>query len=209
MSIILGVVDNNFHIIPPAGGFGGIKACRLSNYTGDALVITNINPDYPGQEYLLPFQQSVYQIENIRQPPSLSAYVLGQDFSTSNVLVEWSTEPLIDFPGTYPANLTQAFLASAGAPAFEVHTLAVPDDGATHEIPAEARRISLSFINNGTVDLRYAAFDSGWTGRPILPVGDARTVDTVQAVYFRVATPMGGDGQVQWLMTRFGSPPVT
>lgn len=214
MAIVLGTVDDNFNIVPPQGGFGGIDGCRLSNYTGDALIITNIDTERPGQQYLMPFQQMVYKIENLRQAPSLDALTLGQDFSTSDVLVEWSTEALHDFPGIYPCTLVQAALAGSAAPAWENHQLAVPADGTTVSIVADARRISMSFMNDGTEKLMWSYADNGWGGsggggRPSLDVGSGRQLDTKAQVFFRIFNDTGStDGHLQWFETRYGSVPI-
>lgn len=204
MAIVLGAVDDNFNIIPPQGGFGGIDGCRIANYTGDALIITNIDTERPGQQYLMPFQQMVYRIENLRQPPSIDALILGRDFSTSQVLVEWSTEALNDFAGVYPVDLTQAALtAGLAAPQWGTHTLTVADDGATHTIPADTKRVSLTLINRGTKNVQLSAWDSGWPhpNRFIAP-GEGRAIPTLAAVYTRVAAG-DGDQIVEWFETRY------
>lgn len=208
MAVVLGqAVQQGSAVVitPPEGGFGGIEAVRLSNYTSDALILTNIDTDRPGQEYLLPFQQNVYRQKNVRQAPQIEAVILGNDFQTSSVLVEWSTEPLADFPGTYPVELTPALTSGVAAPAWENHGLHVLDDGTTYSIPAEPRRVSLTIINHGPAPVQLSHADNSWPHpHKVMAVGEGRTIDTTAVVYFRVQ-PGDGDVWVEWMETRYGN----
>jgi hypothetical protein len=188
VALVLGkatLVGNAVTLSPPEGGFGGVTAVRLTNYTGDVLIITNISSDAPGQEYLMPFQQNVYHIENVRTPPQVVGQQLGATFATATLLVEWSNDPLKDFPGTYPTALTQAGIISSAAPKFNVAELAIPGDSATHSIPANGARTGLSFVGDGTNAVEWNDADTGWGTNPQVAAGTGRTVDTASAVYFR------------------------
>jgi hypothetical protein len=188
VSIVLGkatLTGNAVTLSPPEGGFGGITAARITNYTGDVIIITNISSDSPGQEYLMPFQQNVYHIENVRTPPTAAGVQLGAAFATATLLVEWSNDPLKDFPGTYPTALTQAGIISSAAPKFNVAEVAIPADAATHTIPANPARTGLSFIVDGANAVEWNDVDSGWGTNPQAASGTGRTVDTASAVYFR------------------------
>ena len=184
--IVLGtatVQGNAVVITPPEGGFGGIKAVRLSNYTSDALILTNISSDSPGQEYLMPFQQSVYHIENVRTPPKVVGVTLGSSFSTASLLIEWSTEPLTDFPGTYPTAISQAPIN----PTTATDGVVVMGASATGQIPASAR-LSTTFYNVGP-GVVYWSVNSGTTLGPTtsasLPVGSGVTIDGGGIVYLK------------------------
>ena len=201
--IVLGVATvagNNVTITPPEGGFGGILGARLSNYTGDVLIVTNINSDAPGQEYLLPFQQNVYKVENVRQPPKVTGQQLGSSFPTASLLVEWSTDPLTDFPGTYPVALTQAGLYGVASPAWDVHEVAVPT-GSTTTIPANSLRTSLTVYNDGSQPIEWSNVDSGWGSNAQIAAGSGRTVDTTAAIYLR--STAAGASSVQYYETHY------
>lgn len=203
MSLVLGkavLAGNAVTLSPPEGGFGGITAVRLTNYTGDVLILTNISSDSPGQEYLMPFQQNVYHIENVRTPPQVVGQQLAAAFATATLLVEWSNDPLKDFPGTYPTALTQAGIISSAAPKFNVAAVAIPNDAATHTIPANGARTSMSFFVDGANAVEWNDADSGWGTNPQVQVGSGRTVDTTQAVYLRA---VGGATSVQYWETAY------
>ena len=187
-------------IQPPEGGFGGVKGVRLSNYTGDVIILTNVNSEEPGQEYLLPFQQNVYHIENVRTPPRALGQSLGSSFPTATLLAEWSTEPLTDFPGTYPVALTQAGILGAASPKFNVVELAVPT-GSTTIVPANPLRTSLTIFNDGSQAIEWNEADSGWGSNPQIAAGSGRTVDTTAAVYLRATA--AGASSVQYYETTY------
>lgn len=159
----------------PTGGFGGIEAARISNYTGELLEMFNVTGDAPtSTQYLLPFQSNVFQMHNVRQPPIIVAAGLGTSFDTEAVLVEWSTDPRIDFPGTYPVGLTEAALLATGNKAYNVRvdvaagaaTLAyhgqafalVPPTVTATELllPVNDQRLDATIVNEGTTILRYS-----------------------------------------------------
>ncbi len=206
MTILIGsarTVNGQVTITPPAGHSGSIHAVRLSNYSGELLILTNMYSERPGREYLVPFQQMVYQIFNFQEVPTIVGILLGTAFDTARLLVEWSTEPLADFPGRYPVDLTQADLSGIGgaAPSWEVFELPVPNDAASHSIPAQITRSSLTFFNDGAVNVAYRAVDTGWgVNDPVILPGSGRTVNTTAAVFFRSL----GAGSIQWFATGFG-----
>jgi hypothetical protein len=197
MSIVLGaavLTGNAVTITPPEGGFGGVTAVRLSNYTGDALIVTNINSESPGQEYLLPFQQNVYHIENVRTPPKVVAQVLGSGFPTQSLLVEWSNDPLQDFPGTYPASITQAPIN----PANTQDGVVVMAANANGQIPASTSRLSTTFFNTGPGVVFWSTKSTTVLGAATsaqLPVGAGVTLDG-GAVVFMLADASGAS--VSW-----------
>lgn len=204
MSVVLGqatVSGSKVNFTPPEGGFGGILAVRLGNYTGDVIVLTNINSDSPGQEYLLPFQQNVYHIENVRNPPTAVGIALGANFATASLLVEWSTDPLHDFPGTYPTSLTQAGVLSTAASAWSVNELAVPNSATTVTIPANSLRTSLTVFVDGANAVEFSNVDSGWGTNPQIAAGTGRTIDTTAAVFFRHTGATASS--VQWFDTHY------
>lgn len=145
--IILGtaaVVGSKVQINFPTG-FGGIQAVRLTNYTADVIVLQDITGAGDGsQEYLMPFQTSVYESVSTRTPPTAYGQTLGTGFATSQLFVEWSTDPTADFPGTYPSALTEAPLA----PSNSTDGVIVLAANATGSIPA-GNRLSTTFYNNG------------------------------------------------------------
>lgn len=95
------LVGNRVQIIPPQG-FGAINGLRLTNNTGQLLLIDNISSTGQGEEFLFPQEQMVYHTRNISRVPEASGYYSGIGFSTPNLFVEWSDDSVNDFIGTYP-----------------------------------------------------------------------------------------------------------
>lgn len=133
-------------VIQPPTGFSGVQAVRLTNYTADVIILQNITGTGEGsQEYLMPFQTNVYKVDSVRTPPTATGKSLGVAFGSSSLLVEWSTEPTADFPGTYPSALTEAPVA----PSNSTDGVVVMAANATGNIAAGSR-LSTTFYNNGT-----------------------------------------------------------
>lgn len=105
-------------------GFGTARGIRLSNFTGDSLILTNISGVDQSQEYLAPQTQMVYPTDNIGATPTIVGYSYGSEQIAQNLLVEWSTEPNADFIGTYPAALPAAISATGiGSSIFDSGTI--------------------------------------------------------------------------------------
>lgn len=186
--IVLGsatVEGSDVVIDPPVGQFGGVKAVRLTNYSPDAIKLGNVTgKNAGGQEYLMPFQQNVYGIESVRNPPTALGVVLGSGFNTESLFVEWSTEPEIDFPGTYPTALTQAPIVPAASTADGVVVMAA---GANGQIPAQ-NGTDLTFYNNGTGVVYWSRDSSTVLGAGTsaqLAVGSGVTVGAGNIVYLK------------------------
>lgn len=86
-------------------GFGTTRGVRLSNYTTDVLILTNISSVDQSQEYLPPQTQMVYPSVNVGILPTVTGVTLPAASIAANLFVEWSTDPTNDFVGTYPAAL--------------------------------------------------------------------------------------------------------
>lgn len=193
MAVVLGdaqLQGSVVNISPPEGAFGGIEAVRLSNYTGAALILTDIDAEQPGQQYLMPFQQMVYKIQNFRQPPKITALFLGSDFDTETLLVEWSTSALADFPGVYPCTLTQADISAPDAPDIARVTLRHLNGVDTEIVTANARRHSVTVVNAGTTGILWNSKDD-FTDQPTIAPGSGRTMEYKGALYFMSDAPGG------------------
>ena len=135
-------------------GFNTVVAVRLTNYTSDVLVLTNINGRGQGQEYLMPLQQMVYLFPNVTQVPLIRGLQLGADIPASALLVEWSLDvgdgaPDTDFPGTYPTQVTAPATVGTGfAILASVHTFA--DTITTFIVPANPKRVTVTLINQSS-----------------------------------------------------------
>src|ERR1035437_5611859 len=95
------IVGNRVQIIPPQG-FGAINGLRLTNNTGQLLLVDNISSTGQGEEFLFPQEQMVYHTRNISRAPEAFVYCSGIGFTPGNLFVEWSDDAVNDFIGTYP-----------------------------------------------------------------------------------------------------------
>lgn len=93
-------------------GFGTARGVRLSNFTGDTLILTDISGTSQSQEYLAPQTQMVYPTANVGNTPFVLGYSYPPSQVAANLLVEWSTDPDADFIGTYPASLPTGITTS-------------------------------------------------------------------------------------------------
>ena len=206
MSITVGqaVVEGNKVVIkPPNLGTGAARAIRLTNYTANVLILTNIDGQTQSQEYLLPLQQMVYETINVTTVPTVAVLDIGGAIVTPpTVLVEWSTDPLKDFTGTYPTVIG----APSGAPYLYVTQLVVNNNGSAFtffdymQIEANPFRRALTLINNTQLDstddqLLYSQNPDLFTvdsptelGAPIAR-GSGRTFEATATLYF------GGEGR--------------
>jgi hypothetical protein len=112
------VIAGQYVQINAPQGFGAINGLRLTNYTGQTVLVNNIASVGQSQEYLFPQQQMVYHTRNISRPPTAQGFLTHAAFSPNLLYVEWSDDSINDFIGTYPAFLP-APLASPdlGSPA--------------------------------------------------------------------------------------------
>lgn len=167
--------------LPPPAGFNTVQAVRLSNYCNGALIVGNIGTSNQ-QLLLMPVQQNVYAAPNTTQPLKLSS-LSGTDTPAgiaANVLVEYSTEPNVDFAGyTYPAQLSvpsqvvaQAIFAQ-GVPNVLLQDQLISLPGAFTVVPGQSlpavpigRYASLVVQLNGTLPVIRAQFDQNpaWSG---------------------------------------------
>jgi hypothetical protein len=182
-------------ITPPTLGFGAVRAVRLTNYTANVLIVSNISGIDQSQEYLLPLQQMVYESLNTSGVPSISVKDIGAAISAPpTVLVEWSTDPLPDFPGTYPTTIGEP----SGAPYLYADSgLIQQDTGISFNymsIGQNPFRTSLTIVNNNY----GAGFDGivSWYGGTVppssalagavIPAGGGRTINSTAPVYVGV-----------------------
>jgi hypothetical protein len=94
-------MGNRVQIIPPQG-FGAINGLRLTNNTGQLLLVDNISSTGQGEEFLFPQEQMVYHTRNVSRVPEAYGYFSGIGFTPGNLFVEWSDDSVNDFIGTYP-----------------------------------------------------------------------------------------------------------
>ncbi len=149
MTIRLGqaTVNGSTVQIKAPGGLGTFQAVRLTNYTSVILIINGIDSDDPGsQEYLLPLQQNVYRTNNVSNIPTVTGLVTGGVEQLATVLVEWSDNPLRDFPGVYPT----AIGLPTSTPAFSTGTTFVENAAQVYTIPANPLRARLVIKNIST-----------------------------------------------------------
>lgn len=111
MTIRLGATtfnqENDTLVIKPPTGFNGANALRITNYTVDVIILQNITGTNPGdRQYIMPFQQTVFEIETVQDYPTMKGQQLGVDIPQEQVLVEWADNGLDDFEGTYPTQVT-------------------------------------------------------------------------------------------------------
>jgi len=169
-------------------GFNTVAAVRLSNYSGDVITLRNISGQDQSEEYLMPLQQMVYPSANIRNIPTLEALSLGNAIVVETVLVEWSTDPLVDFQGTYPVPLTEVgtvFLTPENNPAVTAgDVLELTTADTTYDIPGYVFRHSITVINNGSTNIQWSTVDAGWPHATILP-GSSRTLNAPNTLYFQ------------------------
>jgi hypothetical protein len=97
---------SNVAIVPPQG-FGAINGLRLTNYTGETLLLNNISSTGQGEEFLFPRMQMVYHTRNISAAPTASGFFTRQAFPPNRLFVEWSDDSINDFIGVYPAFVPQ------------------------------------------------------------------------------------------------------
>lgn len=198
MTIFLGSVTqqgNRLGISPPAA-LSSVKAVRIANVTSDVLILNNIAGNGQSQEYLLPLQQGVFKTEGVQQIPTIYGQALGDALPLSQIFVEWSDDPLADFPGTYPTTLSAL---SATAPSFVSGVVTMTNANQTYIIPQNVLRTSLTFVNtSATANVMWLPADkaSPWTGtNPTLAPNAGITLDTSAAVYLQSTT---AGAQVTW-----------
>ena len=205
--ILLGeaiVTGTHVNITAPAG-WATVRALRLTNYTSDVLVLTNISGVDQSQEYLLPLQQMVYRSINSSNIPTVEGISLGALTTVPTVLVEWSTEPLVDFIGTYPT----AIGVGSATPLFTNGRLSMPVVDTTYILPGNPFRKSITFINDSVIqtlhnsDIQWSYMDGDnvfWSTVPHVLVNTGRTIESTATIYFRSldnSISLGSNG-VEW-----------
>ena len=188
MTIYLGdatLQGNNVTITPPVG-FDTIDGVRLTNYTGDVLILTDIDGRSNSQEYLMPLQQMVYHTANVQKIPRISGLALGSQFDNAALFVEWSDDSRNDFIGTYPTNITQVALVPAEFATVQLLTL----DGVTPtEIPAGPRN-SITLVNQGATNIAWNTVDD-FAAQPSIVPGSGRSLNSGTALWFMSDAPGG------------------
>ncbi len=194
-------VDQSQVTIDSPGGFGAFRGVRLTNYTANVLVLTNISSSDQGQsqELLLPLQQMVYNTDNMRAVPTVSVFGLEGSLQVAPaVLVEWATEPLLDFKGTYPVTIG---VPSAAPYACVSQKNLSQSGGDISELVANPFRKTVTLINH-TVETAPGNGDIYWSSTfittgdltvyPRIPPGGVRTVDSTAALFFLPGNAGGG-----------------
>jgi len=180
------VVGSDVTITSP-GQFNVFQSVRLTNYTNMVLILTNIDGTSQSQEYLLPLQQMVYPFRNIQKVPTITTLSVGGGINTPpTVLVEWSTDPVSDFLGTYPTTIG----APSGVPYFYVSYLITNFSASVPlytVIGANPFREQIQLINHYSGDIRWSTeritSSSDWTTKPPITSGTSRTLVSTGAIY--------------------------
>jgi hypothetical protein len=108
------VLNGSNVLITPPQGFGAINGLRLTNYTGETLLVNNISSTGQGEEFLFPQQQMVYHTRNISAAPTAQGFFTHTAFPPNRLFVEWSDDSINDFIGVYPAILPQENFIALG-----------------------------------------------------------------------------------------------
>lgn len=191
MTVFLGqatLSGNTVQIEPPLG-FGAVDSVRLTNFTPDVLILTNINGRESSQEYLMPLQQMVYRTQDVTQIPTITGVALGSSFPVSQVFVEWSNNGLVDFPGTYPIEVTEPATSSQS---WVAGVVTLTDTGITYTIPGDPLRQSTTVINSGSTTLNFLPTDGPWIAPvPSLVAGASFTLRNGAEIYLRTEAAGG------------------
>jgi hypothetical protein len=178
MAIILGSGTfnqqaNTYQIQPPTSNFA-VAACRIANYTGDALILTGITNKGADQQYLMPYQQMVYPADNgLSSIPTMSGVLLGSGINPNQVLIEWSTEGPEDFPGTYPTTLAIPPNFYGNGSALETKTLTVSSVGVT--VAARPTWLDTTIVNVGPDAITFEGFSASGNAPITIPSGSSVT----------------------------------
>jgi hypothetical protein len=174
-------LNGNNVLIKPPQGFGAINGLRLTNYTGETLLINNISSTGQGEEFLFPQQQMVYHTRNISAAPTAQGFFTHEAFPPSKLFVEWSDDSINDFIGQYPAFLPQTeFINPAlGSPIILATT--IPTTVAT-TAPPNFFDYSIDF---NSVDGVQAP------GPLVIPTGFAMALNNIQISASYMAPPFG------------------
>lgn len=213
MTVYLGTgtfnkAGNYFEIASPQN-FNSLYAIRLSNLTGDVLIVKNIQSTGQSTEYLLPYQQNVYKTENLSAIPKFTGLYLGNSVDTAALLVEWSDEPDTDFPGTYPVDVAIAATITSGVGLWTFTDDYLADggtDGCPYTVSGGAGTsgftytpgfgfvaLSTTIVNTGTGDILFARSASGaglGIGVPITE-GSSLTFDNGASFWLVYSDPAG------------------
>jgi hypothetical protein len=126
----------------PAQGFGAINGLRLTNLTGETLLIDNVSSTGQGEEFLFPNMQMVYHTRNISARPRAQGYYTRNSFPPTQLLVEWSDDSINDFIGSYPTFIQASGINSNSQP------LALNIQGAPTVATATFANYSANATNN-------------------------------------------------------------
>ena len=100
-------------LLPVPAGFDSVHAVRLTNYTTKPILLTNISSVEQSQEILPPLTAMVYKSPNTSDYPRMTGVAVGAVAAATpaaiaaGVLVEWASDAVNDFLGTYPYSLSQ------------------------------------------------------------------------------------------------------
>ena len=169
---------SNVQIQAPQG-FAAINGLRLTNYTGETLLINNVASTGQGEEYLFPQQQMVYHTRNISAAPTAQGFFTHAAFPPSRLFVEWSDDSINDFNGTYPAFLPQGSFVneSIGSPVILNTTVPI-----TVAVPASFTNFSIDFNSVDGVQN---------PGPLIIPAGFELSLQDIQVSATYTAPPIG------------------
>ena len=116
----------DFVTIDPAQGFGAINGLRLTNLTGETLLINNVSSTGQGEEFLFPQMQMVYHTRNISARPRAQGYYSRDGFPPTQLLVEWSDDSINDFIGSYPTFIPAGLISPQNSSPLALNVQGLP-----------------------------------------------------------------------------------
>jgi hypothetical protein len=176
-------IASNGYVTLNTPQFGAAHGVRLTNYTPSILVIADISPKEPTQQYLLPLQQNIFSTKSVGKLPVIQDVSVGTSLNTSGVLVEWSTDPASDFAGlTYPTTVSNGGNAS---PSSSVYQLPLAANGAVVSIPGNPFRTEIVLYNRSGGSIKWSTANAGWNANPTILNGDSRILHATSQLYLQ------------------------
>lgn len=159
--------NDTLEIQPPAG-FNTVNALRITNYTVDVLILTNImGNNNSDRQYLMPLEQMVFAVENVQTLATMQGLQLGADIEQERVLIEWADNGLDDFEGTYPVFVT--ILPQFTDTNWQGDTETI-DMAGSLTVPANPRRQSTTIVNESTTAVLTVKPSTGGNGVLVQPL---------------------------------------
>lgn len=173
--------DGSISLTAPAG-FASVNGVRLTNYTTSVLILRDINPSNPSNQYLLPGMQTVYRTVNRSRYPRLEDISTGLIDAVTGLLVEWTTDFEDDFKGLqYPVMVNNASVQAATA---DIYLLPMVDHLEVYSVAGSEQRTRLWVYNPTAFPIRWSSEDYDWPNRPQIPPGESREIISNNPIFF-------------------------